>query len=411
MNKHGFNGKRTSAALALGLALAATIPQAASAASTASVSIFTPLNTYGGYPNAPLINDGQGNLIGQVWDSVVKGQFSNGSVFSVAPNGTPTTLHAFALDEGYPGAPIVRTSDGSIYGVTEQGGANQTGSVYRIGADGSFIVLHSFAAFTTTHSHQNADGDDPLSLVMGSDGALYGVTLDGGVNNLGTIFRITTDGQFSLLYTFAPLAQSGVDANEPCSLISGADGALYGTTLRNNTQSYGSVFRITTGGQLSIVHTFSDEQSHFCPSLMQAHDGNFYGTVSSSHPGTSYNYSGVVYRLTPDGKTTDLHKFTPLSTSNTNTDGADPIGVIQASDGNLYGVTNGGGSHSAGTLFEISSSGGFKKLYTFPTALNGYPFGFPSANIVQGADGALYGTTAGPRSSTPAIFRAVVSNY
>jgi uncharacterized repeat protein (TIGR03803 family) len=410
MHKHGLNSKRTSASLALGLVLAGALPVAASAA-TADVSMLTKLNMYGGYANTPLTNDGQGNLIGAVWYSTVHGQYSNGTVFSVAPNGSPTTLHSFAIDEGAPGGPVARGSDGSTYGVTEGGGTNNTGSVFRIAPDGTFTELHSFAAPSSSSNHANADGYDPVSLAMGKDGALYGVAQNGGSNDLGTVFRVTTDGQFSLLYTFAPVASSGVDANEPCSILSGSDGALYGTTLRNGTPKYGygSIFKITTDGQLSILNTLTNQTSVSCPTLTQGHDGNFYGTVESGGLQGNISTWGIVYKLTPGGQFTTLHTFTSKPESSSNAGGENPVGVIQASDGNLYGATNRGGSTSAGVLYQLTTDGQFTRLYTFPKTLNGYPFGYPTVNIVQGTDGALYGATAGQRSTSPAIFKAVIS--
>lgn len=388
----------------LSLALASTMPGATMAA-TASVSLLAPLGTVYGTPVAPLINDGSGNLIATICCTQTN-TYYNGNLYSVAPDGTPTMLHAFAAADGYPYSSVVRTPDGTVYGGTQDGGANSSGSIYGVAPDGTLTVLHSFAACPNTFPPSNADGIQPNSLVLGKDGALYGTTRVCGPKGGGTIFRLTTTGQFSTLHSFTYNTTSAFVTNAPCSLVFGADGALYGTSWLDSNP-YGAVFKLTSGGQFSVLHRFLDLSVFNCPSLMQGSDGNFYGTLTNQNK-QGASQSGLVFKMTPAGRVTTLHQFQPLGSNRVNADGAVPEGLIQTSDGNLYGATGTGGQNGAGTLYQLGTSGAFTKLYDFSLSLGGADSGEPTGNLVQGADGALYGMTGG-YLQTPAIFKAVIS--
>src|SRR5205814_5208881 len=200
--------------------------------------------------------------------------------------------------------------------------------------------------------------------------------------NSGTVFKMAPDGTVTLLHAFA----SGNDGASPvAALVQAMDGNFYGTTPSGGSSGAGIAFKITPGGALTVLHAFTGGADGANPmaSLIQATDGNFYGTTKSG--GTSGR--GTVFKMTPSGTVTVLHNFTGLS------DGGDPVAsLLQATDGNLYGTTNVGGdaSQQAGTIFKITTDGAtFTVMYTFVTMQGANS----NAALIQATDGALYGTT------------------
>jgi len=144
--------------------------------------------------------------------------------------------------------------------------------------------------------------------------------------------------------------------------VQASDGNFYGTTFRGGANGYGMVFKITPGGTLITLHSFNGTDGSYSQAgLVQATDGNFYGTTSGG--GTNcYPYEcGTVFKITPNGTLTTLYNF--CSQSNCS-DGDNPTAaLVQATDGNFYGTTEGGGasgncgSHGCGTLFKITPGG------------------------------------------------------
>jgi uncharacterized repeat protein (TIGR03803 family) len=151
------------------------------------------------------------------------------------------TLHSFqAFPNGEnPQAELVQGNDGNFYGTTLNGGTNNAGTVFKVGTNGALTTLYFFTGFY--------DGGNPYAgLVQGSDGNLYGTTQQGGANGYGTVFKISTDGALTSLYSFG-----GNDgANPQAALVQGGDGYFYGTTV-------GTVFRISTNGALTTLHFFT----------------------------------------------------------------------------------------------------------------------------------------------------------
>ena len=298
-----------------------------------------------------------------------------------SPAQTLTTLHNFAgePDDGKdPYAGLVQGSDGNFYGTTQNGGTNNKGTVFQITSNGTLTILQSFAG---------SDGQEPTAgLVQGSDGNFYGTTsIAGSGGSGGTVFKISPGGSLTTLVTFD--GEGGPEF--PYSgVIQGSDGNFYGTTPQGGTHDgNGTVYKITPGGTVTTLHSFACTDG--CTpegGLVQGSDGNFYGTTRSG--GTDgFNY-GTVFKITPSGTLTTVHTFE-------GSDGGDPYGsLIQATDGNFYGTTSGAGSHGAGTVFKITSGGTLTTLYNF--CPGGYPCAdgeSPKAALVEGSDGNFYGTT------------------
>ena len=313
-----------------------------------------------------------------------------GTVFSLDAAGTLSNFHAFDGGDGaVPVAPLVRDAAGNFYGTAEQGGYYDYGTVFRLAPDGSLAVLHDFGS--------RDDGVSPEGgLVFGADGFLYGTTSAGGYHDAGTVFRLATDGTgYTVGYDFGGSRDDGATPN--AALFSGADGALYGTTTDGGLYDYGTVFRLTTDGDYSILYDFDGKDGDYPDaSLIQATDGNFYGTTSGGGP---YD-AGTVFRITTGGALTTLYSFPSKN------DGLQPeAALIQATDGLLYGTTYYGGTAGGGTAFAIApDGGGFTTLHSF--AGGDADGANPAAAVLQARDGTLYGTTAyGGTSRVGTVFR------
>jgi uncharacterized repeat protein (TIGR03803 family) len=272
------------------------------------------------------------------------------------------------LDGTGPTAAMMQASNGDFYGTTYFGGTYKGGTLFKVTAGGKFTVLHSFCA-TTTSNGFCTDGSGGFSpLVEAPDGNLYGVSVTGGApNNFGTIFRITlSSGAFSTVYTFCTQSgcpdgsypnNGGVHAVYP--LVVGTDGNLYGTTEQGGANDAGSLFKFTTSGTLTTVYSFcSTCTTGYSPQqIILGSDGNFYGTTT--YGATDY---GEIFQYTSAGVLTTLHTFE-------GTDGyGSGSYLMQDTNGNFYGTTYYGGVSSTncncGTVFELATG-----LSPFVTAL------------------------------------------
>jgi uncharacterized repeat protein (TIGR03803 family) len=341
----------------------------------------------GANPNA-LVQDTNGIFYGTTQNGGTNGY---GTIFQLTTNGTPATLYAFTGDGdgAYPMAGLVQGADGNLYGTASVGGTGDWGTIFNITSGGTFGALHSFTGV--------ADGSFPYAeLMQGVDGSFYGTTLEGGISNgWGTVFKITPDGSVSNLYSFT----GGADGGSPeATLVQGVDGSLYGTTSEGGTSSSGTVFKITTNGTFTTLYSFYGSSDGGFPyaGVIQAADGNFYGTTGDD--GQLGN--GTVFKITTNGILTTLHSFAGGS------DGSFPsAGLIQASDGNLYGTTAYGGTYNDGTVFQITTNGALTTLISF----NGTNGANPQAALVEGTDDNLYGTTQnGGPMDYGVIFRLTV---
>jgi uncharacterized repeat protein (TIGR03803 family) len=353
----------------------------------------------GAEPYAGLVQGTDGALYGTTYQG---GPSNLGTVFRIGTNGSDySLLYSFsgsAADGANPYAGLVQGSDGALYGTTYRGGSNNIGSVFRIGTNGAgYNVLHRFTG-------SGGDSANPYAgLIQGSDGALYG-TAGGGSNGYGTVFRIGTNGNdYSVLYRFS----GGDGYTPPAGLVQGGDGTLYGTTYGGGTSNYGTVFRIgTNGADYSVLYRFTGSGGDGVNpygGLVQGSDGALYGTTY--YAGTTFLGAGTVFRIGTNGAAYSvLHVFNFGSG-----DGAGPYaGLIQGSDGALYGTTYGGGTNFLlnGTVFRIGTNGApYSVLYSFTGT--GGDGANPKAGLVQGSDGALYGTTyyGGSINGAGTVFR------
>jgi uncharacterized repeat protein (TIGR03803 family) len=250
-------------------------------------------------------------------------------------------------------------------------------------------VVSPAQTFTSLFSFDGTNGQNPLSLVLGFNGNLYGTTAVGGSSNLGTVFKISVSGKLTTLYSFCQQTDC-IDGYYPnTGLMQAADGYFYGTTLFGGDYSCnaqvgcGTIFRISSEGTLTTMHSFhSNEGDYPVAGLIQARDGNFYGTTNEGGP----QNDGTVFKITASGTLTTLYNFCSDAGC---PEGLLPVAALmQGTDGNLYGTTSRGAASNAGTLFKITPTGELTLLDTF----DGYDGEATTAPLIQVGQ-ALYGVT------------------
>lgn len=347
----------------------------------------------GAVPLAGLVMDSAGNLYGTTEQG---GAHGDGTAFEVSATGTETVLHSFgatATDGQSPRAALVVDSAGNLYGTTTAGGAYGDGTVFKLSATGVETILHSFGATAT-------DGQIPYAgLVMDSAGYLYGTTQKGGAYGAGTVFKLSANGTEAVLHSFHTLGAAQLDGQNPqAALLIDSAGNLYGTTPYGGAYASGIAFELSPAGTETILYSFgaTATDGHTpLEGLIMDSAGNLYGTTTDGGANGSGLGDGVAFELSATGTETVLHSF-----GATATDGLNPYGkLLMGSSGNLYGTTVQGGSYTSasvygdGTVFEISPTGGETVLYSFgdsgPTDGSN-----PHGALIMDSAGNLYGTTA-----------------
>jgi uncharacterized repeat protein (TIGR03803 family) len=339
--------------------------------------------TDGWSPWAPLVQASDGNLYGTVSSggnpSCTGGGYSTGcgTVFQITPSGKLTTIFLFDGTNGsQPFAGLIQAANGDFYGSTTEGGtgnncAQGCGTIFTVTASGTLTTLYNF---------NYTDGAAPTgTLILGTDGNYYGTTSAGGPVDAGTFFVITPGGTLTTLYTFT----GGDDGANPYgSLIQTLDGNFYGTAWDGGANQFGTVFTFTPNGRLTTLHAFDNtDGSYPYAGLVQGNGGDFYGVTEEG--GT--NSYGTVFKINPSGKLTTLYSFSG------GVDGDTPIStLIQATDGNFYGTASYDGLYpNFGTVFEITRTGELTTLFNFDSKDGSYPY----AALVQDTNGGFYGTT------------------
>jgi uncharacterized repeat protein (TIGR03803 family) len=349
------------------------------------------------------------------WEKICMLLLFCAAIATAAPAQTFTSLTRFDRTDGArPVTPLIQGLDGNFYGTTSSGGSGygsstRVGTVAEITPEGRLTDLHSFCA-----KEFCPDGLTPYAgLLLATDGNFYGTTLFGGAHaqgtycgffqSCGTIFKIDAAGTYTKLYDFCSQPNCVDGGNPYAGLIQAADGNFYGTTSEGGVNDYcylatgcGTVFKITPGGVLTTLYSFCAEGSANCTDgavptagLVQGSDGNFYGTTEDG--------AGTIFKITPAGTLTTLYTFCSQFNGSVCTDGEQPEGgLIQGTNGNFYGTTA-GGANSLGTAFEITPAGALTTLHTFCSQSSSTASctdgGRPEAGLIQATDGNFYGTT------------------
>lgn len=327
------------------------------------------------------------------------GNLGQGVIFRISANWTLTNLFLFSGTNGQlPYGGLVLGNDGNFYGTTEAGGASedpceQLGTIFKISPDGNFASLFSF---------QGTNGCQPMSrLTSGSDGNLYGTTWQGGPDyqpdyypynyGYGVIFKVSTNGCFTFLASF-----NRTNGFRPMgALLEVTNGVFYGAASAGGPFDDGTIYQVTAAGGLTTVAVF-DGTNGSSPQagLTRGQDGCLYGTTygGGASNAASGAAQGTVFTLR-NGTIRTLCTF--LGTGDI---GANPdAGVIQGTDGNLYGTTLIGGLYDFGTIYRATTRGMLTTLYSFHDdfALPLDDGAFPYGNLMQTPDGYFYGICGG----------------
>lgn len=314
------------------------------------------------------------------------------------------TLTSFDVTNGFwpTGGALVQGLDGEFYGMTNSGGAHKHGTAYKISPSGKLSTIHGFCS----QAPHCSDGAFPYAgLLLATDGTFYGTTPEGGTNcaydGCGVVFKVTPTGGLTTLYSFCPQFNCPDGAIPEAGLVQASNGNFYGTTASSGANDScisgcGTIFEITSAGTLTTLYSFcsqancADGYSPGAP-LVQAANGKLYGTTSLGGINCVPNGCGTVFEITPAGNLTTLYRFCSQASC---TDGSLPVaGLAQDTSGNFYGTTKSGGANNYGTVFEITQKGALTTLYTFCSQPNCADGEYPVAGLFQATDGNFYGTT------------------
>src|SRR5216684_3296482 len=252
-----------------------------------------------------------------------------------------------------------------------------------------FAVAASAQTYSVLHTYPIGSGNYsgigwPQVMSQGRDGLLYSTISNDGTKNVGTVFSITTAGQLNTIYSFCPLTGCA-DGSSPIGGVTlGFDGNFYGTTQGGGSHAAGTVFKVTPAGTLTTLWNFANGTDESAPiyTTVQGQDGNMYG-VSVGQYNTQY---GAFFKISPSGVFKALRDLGYFN-------GADPNLPTQGTDGNFYGTTQFGGDPTCkcGVVYKLTAAGAITVLHAF----KGYPTdgNRPIGILVQGTDGNFYGTT------------------
>ena len=303
---------------------------------------------------------------------------------------TVKTLHTFEGTEGFfPSASMAFGKDGGLYGTTVNGGEDNKGVVFKLGKDGSYTVLHSFGAGT--------DGSLPWAgVVFDAKGNLFGTTQTGGSNNAGTVYKIDTSGNESVLYSFAGGTEDGaLPAGTP---IVDSSGNIYGTTMYggivncvvdNAPIGCGTVFKLSIDGQETVLHEFSgdtNEGGNPYAGLAEDAQDNYYGTTDVG----GRDCCGTIFKLSKTGKESELAQVGRVASYLWS-------GVALDAAGNIYGDSYEGGDYKdcggygCGAIYKLPAKGKLTSLYDFKNRPN--DGNTELGTIFVDATGNLYGTS------------------
>jgi len=318
--------------------------------------------TNGARPSAALLQAGDGSFYGTTPFGGTNG--NNGTVFRVTPSGTLTTLVSFDGTNGsQPFAGLIQGADDNFFGTTVLGGANNLGTVFRMTAAGALATLFSLngtnnGCFPFGGLVQGTNGN-----FYGATSAFGTADTSRTTGHAAIAFQVTPAGVLTPLASFS----GATGANSASALVLGTNGLFYGTTeyggntsLNGANAGFGTVFKMTSAGALTTLVSFGGTNGSYCiSSLVQGSDGNFYGTTAGGGWGWAVTGGGTVFRMTPTGVLASLVSF---NGANGNSPQAP---LLQANDGNLYGTTTYGGPNGGGTVFRVTPAGELTTLVAF----------------------------------------------
>jgi uncharacterized repeat protein (TIGR03803 family) len=359
-----------------------------SRSSSAHAQTFTILHNFAGSdgsaPLAGLVMDAKQDLYGT---ASAGGEYNGGVVFKASRSGAQMVMHSFGsgTDGASPEGSLIIDSAGNLYGTTFAGGAAGAGTVFKISSNGKESILYSFAG--------SDDGANPVAgLAINASGNLYGTTSSGGTYNSGTVFEVSSTGQHTVLYSFGSIATDGTGPVAGVTLD--PKGNLYGTASAGGSYGYGTVFELkysASGFTENILHNFEMQNDGGTPyaGLIFDRSGNLYGAATQGGDGTGGG--GTVFELTRSGGNWTFNVLYGLA--GWGISGTFRNLLFDASTGVIYATTHCDGAYSSGTVYSLTPSAGtwaYTELYTFTGGTNGF---YVFSNLVMDKSGNLYGTT------------------
>jgi uncharacterized repeat protein (TIGR03803 family) len=314
-----------------------------------------------------LVPGANGTLLGLASAPLNSYPYSLCTVFRVGQSGGFTPLVSLAT--GCFGRPV-DAPDGLTYVALDA-------DVYRINASGGYALVHHFLG---------DEGSSVSDMILGSDGALWGTTYNGGFFDGGTLYRMTLGGDRRTIASFWAGSSEGTSVRGP--LVAGPDGNFYGVTTNGGPFGMGTVFRVSRFGALTTLYAFAARGDGAVPQgLVLGADGAFYGTTTGFQTYQGRTEPGTFFRISPSGALTTLFVFRRFE------DGYNPSPLTLGADGFLYGFTATGGPAGVGTAFRMSTRGEMTILHTFTSSERDAASGSVDEAAVQGSDGALYAIT------------------
>jgi uncharacterized repeat protein (TIGR03803 family) len=345
-------------------------------ASSQILHSFTGSPSDGQTPDGSLIRQGQ-KLFGMTQNG---GSNNNGTIFSLNLDGSGyQLLHNFSVANGTLPNGALTYKSGILYGMTYSGGDNDLGTIFSISENGTnFTILHHFEGGV-------GQGARPLGSLLLIGDTLYGMTSEGGADDVGVLFSINTDASgFAVLHEFSGDTNDGAG---PRGTLIVRDNRFYGTTSAGGVSNLGTIFSVRTDGtDFNLLHSFSGDDGEF-PEGDLVLDDRLYGLTPLGGDGDL----GVIFSITTTG--TDFRLLREFSGSTS--DGGNPHGSLIKEGSTLFGLTNAGGIAGSGSLFSIGISGfDFSILSSF-TGSNGEN---PTSSLIKQGS-MLYGTTSGGGNS------------
>jgi uncharacterized repeat protein (TIGR03803 family) len=341
-------------------------------------------------PEGSLVFDSAGNMYGTASGG---GAHGHGEIFKITPSGQQQILYSFCSQPGcsdgsQPQSGVVMDSSGNLFG-TAGAGANFGGVAYELTAGGTYQVLYQFCSQPLC-----VDGNTPQgTLTLDGNGNLFGTTYSGGAAGKGTVFEIPSGGTETVLYSFCSLAACADGALPTSSVIMDTDGNMYGTTQTGGANNRGTIFELAADNTESVLYSF-------CPQV-NCTDGTYaFGGLSMDSKGDLFGTtiyggganSGTVFELPKGGTEMVLYSFCALANC---ADGKNPFsGVIVDKKGTIFGTTEYGGNNNDGTAFSLTSAGQLNWSDNFCNRTKCGDGSVPVAGLVRGPKNYLYGSTA-----------------
>lgn len=364
-------------------------------------------NIDGAFPNSGVIEDSDGTLYGVTSQGGLSGQLGGGAVFSIDSLGNETVLYGSFNNIFQLNASLVKANSGTFYGVATYGG-NAPSNINAFGLGGVYAITKSGVESNVHLFTGGADGYNPeinSNLITDNSGNLYGVAAHGGDYNSGVVYKIDSMNNETILYSF----KGGDDGSSPTgNLVLDSSGNLYGETSNGGASGNGTIFQLNISGTKQTLYSFkggtSDGVNPF-GGLIEGQDGNLYGVANSK----VNMFGGVIFKITKIGIENVLYTF---GKNIKHADNTPTGGLVQDSRGNLWGGLDGGNPFH-GAVYEVSLSGKELNLYSFSPLAGADSLqkaSSPAGRLLIAKDGNIYGTTTfGGTADTGTVFEVVTN--